>query len=60
MRSMAGSCLLVRCHDVGCHMTLLPSGLSSTILLLLVVADKLLLIVSELTVLDVSGQTGPS
>jgi len=30
--STAGSCPLVRCHDVGCQTTLLHSGLSPTIL----------------------------
>jgi len=48
--STAGPCTLLRCRDVGCQTTLLPSGLSPTILLLLVVADKLLLVVSELAV----------
>ena len=46
----AGPCPLVRCRDAGCQTTLLPSGLSPTILLFLVVADKLLLVVSELAV----------
>jgi len=48
--SMAGPCPLVRCRDVGCQMMLLPSGLSPTILILLVVTDKLLLVVTELAV----------
>ena len=41
---------LVRCRDVGCQTTLLPSRLSPTILLLLIVAEKLLPVVSELAV----------
>jgi len=45
--STAGTCALVRC-DVGCQTTLLPSGLSPTIIFLLVVADKLLIVASEL------------
>jgi len=41
----ASSSLLVRCHvDVRHQATLLPSGLSPTILLPLAVADKLLLL----------------
>ena len=46
----AGPCSLIRCRDVRCHMTLLPFGLSPTILLPLVVTDKLLLEVWELAV----------
>jgi len=46
--SMAGPRPLVGCRDVRCQTTLLPSGSSPTILLLLVVADKLLLVISEL------------
>jgi len=48
--STTGPRPLVRCRDVRCQTMLLPSGSSPTILLLLVVADKLLLAVSELGV----------
>ena len=48
--STAVPCPLVRCRNVGCQTTLLPSGLSPTMLLLLVVTDKLLLAVLELAV----------
>ena len=54
--STAGPCPLIRCRDVGCQTTLLPSGLSMTIRTPLVVADKLLHVVSGwLSDLDVSG-----
>ena len=46
----AGTRPLVRCRDVKCETSLYPSGLSPTSLLLLVVADKLLPVVSELAV----------
>ena len=47
----AGTRQLIRClGDVKCQTTLLPSGLSPTIPLLLVIADKLLIEVSELAV----------